>query len=214
MGQHQDTVMGVPTLSIDSHVMHEPGGYSDHNVGDISERMHNNPCSTSDVDIAKLQEDCLDAIALQLLLKLKRHLKIVYSLTDARCQAFSLKELPKSGETLSKQNVPFNIGNNNINLPSCLQDAVCVYQDFKTVLREDTMDFGVYTASVQKKRPTPRSSTRVRRIAAANVTRVRGGGGGDNDDTDDEDWTGGPRVLDFSAPASNGGRVTRQRVQV
>lgn len=33
-----------------------------------------------------MQADCLAAIALQLLLKLKRHLKIVYSLNDARCQ--------------------------------------------------------------------------------------------------------------------------------
>jgi len=33
-----------------------------------------------------LQADCLSAIALQLLLKLKRHLKIMYSLDDARCQ--------------------------------------------------------------------------------------------------------------------------------
>ena len=30
----------------------------------------------------------LAAIALQLLLKLKRHLKIVYSLKDARCQVY------------------------------------------------------------------------------------------------------------------------------
>ena len=76
------------------------------------------------------------------------------------------------------------------------------------------MDFGVYTATVQRKRPTPRSSSRVRRSATTTVTRGRGGGGGDDDDTDDEDWTGGARVLDFSAQASNGGRVTRQRVQV
>ncbi|TVU01909.1 hypothetical protein EJB05_52614, partial [Eragrostis curvula] len=210
MDQHQHEV-GVPSLSSDGHVvMHEPGGYSEHNLGDVSERMHNNPCSTSDVDVAKLQEDCHDAIALQLLLKLKRHLKLVYSLTDARCQAFSLKEPPKPGETLSKQNAPFNIGNNNIHLPTCLQDVASVYQDFKTLLREDTMDFGVYSATVQRKRPTPRSSSRVRRTAP----RVRGGGGGNNDDTDDEDWTGGARVLDFSsAQASNGGRITRQRVQ-
>ncbi|TVU40275.1 hypothetical protein EJB05_13731 [Eragrostis curvula] len=214
MDQHQHEV-GVPSLSSDGHVvMHEPGGYSEHNLGDVSERMHNNPCSTSDVDVAKLQEDCHDAIALQLLLKLKRHLKLVYSLTDARCQAFSLKEPPKPGETLSKQNAPFNIGNNNIHLPTCLQDVASVYQDFKTLLREDTMDFGVYSATVQRKRPTPRSSSRVRRTAPATVTRVRGGGGGNNDDTDDEDWTGGARVLDFSsAQASNGGRITRQRVQ-
>jgi cohesin loading factor subunit SCC2 len=83
------------------------------------------------------------------------------------------------------------------------------------VLREDTMDFGVYSATVQRKRPTPRSSSRVRRTAPASVTRVRGGGGGDDDNTDDEDWAGGARVLDFSAQASNGGgRITRQRVQV
>ncbi|KAL6647205.1 hypothetical protein ACP70R_014642 [Stipagrostis hirtigluma subsp. patula] len=213
MDQYQDTV-GMSMLSTENHaVMHEPGVYSDYNIGDVSERMHNNPCSTSGVDIAKLQEDCHDAIALQLLLKLKRHLKIVYSLSDARCQAFSLKELPKSGEAISKQNVPFNISSTNIDLPSCLQDAARVYQDFKTVLREDSMDFAVYTAPVQRKRPTPRSSSRVRKTTAP-VTRARGGRGGDDDDTDDDDWTGGPRVLDFSAQASNGGRVTRQRVQV
>jgi cohesin loading factor subunit SCC2 len=81
------------------------------------------------------------------------------------------------------------------------------------VLREDTMDFGAYSATVQRKRPTPRSSSRVRRTAPASVTRVRGGG--EDDDTDDEDWAGGARVLDFSAQASNGGgRITRQRVQV
>lgn len=33
-----------------------------------------------------IQADCHDTIALQLLLKLKRHLKIIYSLNDARCQ--------------------------------------------------------------------------------------------------------------------------------
>ncbi|WVZ61503.1 hypothetical protein U9M48_011364 [Paspalum notatum var. saurae] len=235
MGQPQDTAgvptlpqefhAGMPALSGDCHVaMHEPGGYYDHNVGYIPERMNNNPCSTPDVDMAKVQlilrfqEDCHDAIALQLLLKLKRHMKIVYSLTDARCQAFSLKEPPKSGETLSKQNVPFNIGNDNISLPSCLQDVASVYQDFKTVMREDSMDFAMYTPVVQRKRPTPRSSTRGRRPAAPSATRARGGArrGGDNDDnsTDDDDWTGGARVLDFSAQASNGGRVTRQRVQV
>lgn len=33
-----------------------------------------------------IQAECVSATALQLLLKLKRHLKIVYSLNDARCQ--------------------------------------------------------------------------------------------------------------------------------
>lgn len=82
------------------------------------------------------------------------------------------------------------------------------------MLREDTMDFGTYSATVQRKRPTPRSSSRVRRTAPATATRVRAGGGADDDNIDDEDWTGGARVLDFSGQASNGGRITRQRVQV
>jgi hypothetical protein len=93
-------------------------------------------------------------------------------------------------------------------------------QDFKTALREDSMDFAVFIPSVQtRKRPTPRSTTnptprstmRVRRTAAPSVTKARGGArGDDSDDADDDDWTGGPRMLDFSG----GGRVTRQRVQV
>uniref|UniRef100_A0A0D3GLG5 Sister chromatid cohesion protein n=1 Tax=Oryza barthii TaxID=65489 RepID=A0A0D3GLG5_9ORYZ len=205
----QQEMVGMPRDTGD--VMHEPGGCSDQNLVDVSQMMLGNTCSTPVVNMAKLQEDCHGAIALQLLLKLKRHLKTVYSLTDARCQAFSLKDPPKSGETISKQNIPLNISNTNTSLPSCPQDAACVYQDFKTVLREDTVDYGMYTVSAQKKRPTPRSSSRVRRPAA--VTRGRGGGGGGGDeDTDDEDWTGGgARVLDLSA---QGGRVTRQRVQV
>lgn len=33
-----------------------------------------------------MQAECVAAIAIQLLLKLKRHLKIVYNLDDVRCQ--------------------------------------------------------------------------------------------------------------------------------
>lgn len=36
--------------------------------------------------LAFVQVDCLAATALQLLLKLKRHLKIMYALSDAQCQ--------------------------------------------------------------------------------------------------------------------------------
>lgn len=40
-----------------------------------------------------LQGDCLSAIAVQLLLKLKRHLKIMYGLNDARCQVIYISHL-------------------------------------------------------------------------------------------------------------------------
>ncbi|KAF6158902.1 hypothetical protein GIB67_012319 [Kingdonia uniflora] len=57
--------------------------------------------------------DCQAAIALQLLLKLKRHLKIAFGLSDARCQEFSSNDPLKLGEALSGQNIPFDISGNN-----------------------------------------------------------------------------------------------------
>ncbi|XP_073005499.1 sister chromatid cohesion protein SCC2 [Typha latifolia] len=164
-------------------------------------------CSISEEGVQKFQADCHEAIALQLLLRLKRHLKIVYSLNDARCQAFSLKEQPKSGETLSKQNISFNISDTSISMPTCYQDMIQKYQEFKTLLREDAMDYVAYTATVKRKQPTPRNSRRGKSALAK-------GEDGDEDEANDEDWSGGPRRLDFSGQRSNGGRVTRQRVQV
>jgi len=55
MDQPQDAA-GMATLPGESHVvMHEPGVYYNNNVGYIPERTNNNPCSTSDVDMAKVQ---------------------------------------------------------------------------------------------------------------------------------------------------------------
>jgi len=58
-------------------------------------------------------------------------------------QAFSLKEPPKSGEAFSRQNVPFNIGNTNISLPSCLQDVASVYQVLNSELKIPWQDKAV-----------------------------------------------------------------------
>ncbi|XP_078180180.1 PHD finger family protein isoform X2 [Carex rostrata] len=155
----------------------------------------------SETDMERLKADCHDTIALQLLLKLKRHLKIIYSLNDARCQAFSIREPPKPGETVSKQNIPLNITDIRTELPSQVEDMVQLYQEYKTVLRDDSIDYAMFTASVPKKRQTPRNP-RVRKPAA-----VRG-----EESEDDDEWTRGPRNLDFSSPRSGGsGRVTRSR---
>uniref|UniRef100_A0A1D1Z324 Sister chromatid cohesion protein n=1 Tax=Anthurium amnicola TaxID=1678845 RepID=A0A1D1Z324_9ARAE len=155
----------------------------------------------SEENLLKCQSDCRDAIALQLLLKLKRHLKIVFGLDDVRCQAFSLKEYPKAGESLSRQNMPFNINDTLIKLPTSFKDMVQKYQEFKNSLKEDTVDYSAYTASI-KKRPAPRTS-RAKVVRGPEV---------DEDDDDDEDWTGGPRKLNFSSQKANGGRFTRQRL--
>ncbi|KAJ4826096.1 Sister chromatid cohesion protein 2, partial [Turnera subulata] len=147
-------------------------------------------------DVMKIQVDCLSATALQLLLKLKRHLKIVYSLNDARCQAFSPNEQPKPGEPLSRQNISFDISETSTSLPSSYQDLVQRYQEFKAALKEDTVDYNTYTANIKRKRPTPRKTKRM--------------AGDDEDDYDDEDWTGGVRRPVISRRGSST-RGVRQR---
>ncbi|KAJ0980187.1 hypothetical protein J5N97_008442 [Dioscorea zingiberensis] len=170
---------------------------SDHNLSDSTLTTSDNSCGISKEDLQKSQADFHDAVALQLLLKLKRHLKVVYSLNDARCQAFSLKEHPKGAEAISRQNIPFNISEVSISLPTSYQEMVEKYQEFKTALKEDTMDYTTYTSNIKRKRPTPRSS-RAGRAALD----------GYDDDDNDEDWTSGARRLNFSGQK----RVTRQRL--
>ncbi|KAG8662383.1 hypothetical protein MANES_01G097400v8 [Manihot esculenta] len=152
-------------------------------------------------DVEKIQVNCLWAIALQLLLKLKRHLKVVYSLNDARCLAFSPNEPPKPGEVLSRQNIPFDISETSTSAPSTYQDLVQRYQEFKSALKEDAVDYTTYTANIKRKRPTPRKTK---------YGRMNGDGDGDDDD-DDADWKGGVRRQGGSGRRGSYGRAGRQR---
>ncbi|XP_058080840.1 sister chromatid cohesion protein SCC2 isoform X2 [Magnolia sinica] len=161
-------------------------------------------CGISREDLQKFQDACHAAIALQLLLKLKRHLKIVYNLNDARCQAFSPNEPLKSGETLSRQSIPFNINGTPISLPTTYKEMTEKYQDFKASLKEDTIDYSAYTANIKRKRPPPRSSR--------GGKSIRETGDDEEDDDDDGDWTSGSRRLSGGGQKSNGGRRTRQRL--
>ncbi|KAJ4707340.1 Sister chromatid cohesion protein [Melia azedarach] len=143
------------------------------------------PRDISKEDLQKVQVDCIAASALQLLMKLKRHLKIVYVLNDARCQAYSPNEAPKPGDVLTRQNIPFDISDTRVSLPSTYQELVQKFQEFKNALKEDTIDYAVYTANIKRKRPTPRKGARSGRMA----------GGDDEDDYSDDDWAGGARRL-------------------
>lgn len=157
------------------------------------------PCLLTEDDQRRIQAVCLAATAIQLLLKLKRHLKIVYSLDDVRCQAFSPAEPPKSGEALSKQNIPFSIGDINTNLPSTSEELTNRYQEYKNALREDTVDYSTYTANIKRKRPPSKRGGKASRMI----------GREDEDyEDDDEDWTGGRRY--HSGRQSNGVRASRR----
>ncbi|KAK6155028.1 hypothetical protein DH2020_009276 [Rehmannia glutinosa] len=150
--------------------------YRDLNMNPMTSR---DPYSISTSDLQKIQTDCLAAGAMQLLLKLKRHLKIVYGLDDARCQAFSPNEPVKPGESLPKQNIPFNTSDVNIDPPNTYEDILRRYQDFKNALKEDTIDYSTYTANIKRKRPPPsRRGGKVSRMVDL----------GDEDDEDDETW--------------------------
>ncbi|KDP27227.1 hypothetical protein JCGZ_19926 [Jatropha curcas] len=159
--------------------------------------------SISKDDVEKIQVDCLWAIALQLLLKLKRHLKIVYSLNDARCQAFSPNEPPKPGEALSRQNIPFDVSETSTSVPSTYQDLLQRYQEFKNALKEDAVDYTTYTANIKRKRPTPRKAKYGQRM-----------NGDEDDDDDDGEWTGGARRQSGGGGGGrrgNSNRAGRQR---
>ncbi|KAK3212439.1 hypothetical protein Dsin_017145 [Dipteronia sinensis] len=145
-------------------------------------------------DLQKIQVDCIAATALQLLLKLKRHLKIVYGLNDARCQAYTPNEPQKPGDVLTRQNISFDISDTRVSLPSTYEDLIQKYQEFKHALREDTIDYSVYTANIKRKRPTPRKS------------KGRMGGGGDDDEYSDEERNGGVRRVSNSGRKSYSSR--------
>ncbi|XP_057447706.1 sister chromatid cohesion protein SCC2 isoform X2 [Lotus japonicus] len=153
-------------------------------------------CTFSKDDTEEVQAGCLSAIALQLLLKLKRHLKIMYSLDDARCQAYSPSEPPKPGEVLSKQSIALNISEYQFSLPTTPQELTQRYQEFKNALKEDTMDYSLYTANIRRKRPsiTPR---KVRK----SVHTARGGF--EEEEDDDADWAGGMRQINVSGRRAN-----------
>ncbi|XP_057962405.1 sister chromatid cohesion protein SCC2 isoform X2 [Malania oleifera] len=162
-------------------------------------------CGNLKDDLQKIQADCLAATALQLLLKLKRHLKIVYSLNDARCQAFSPNEPLKPGEVLSRQNIPFNISDTRVNLPTTYEEFIQRYQEFKHALKEDTIDYSTYTANIKKKRPPPKRVGK----SGGRVT-----GEGEDDDDDDEDFTAGTSFQRLSNIGRKVGitRASRQRM--
>ncbi|XWS32952.1 hypothetical protein CRYUN_Cryun22dG0035000 [Craigia yunnanensis] len=157
-------------------------------------------CALSEEEMQKIQADCLAATALQLLMKLKRHLKIVYSLNDQRCQAFSPNEPIKPGDVISRQNIPFDISETHTTLPSTYQDLMQRYQEYKNALREDTIDYSIFTANIKRKRPNPRRGGKPGRIT----------GGDEDDDYDDEDWTGSVRRVSNSGRKSYSGRGSRQ----
>ncbi|CAB4305261.1 unnamed protein product [Prunus armeniaca] len=168
----------MPTMQWNGVIQHEPADQSVSNQAtpfgaNIHVTGSGSSHGFSKDDEHKIQADCLAAIALQLLLKLKRHLKIVYSLNDARCQ-----------------NIPFDLSETHTTLPTTHQELVQRYQEFKNALREDTVDYSTYTANIKRKRPAPRKGR-------------KSVGGDDDGDDDDEDWTGGARRLSNSGRRGN-----------
>ncbi|XP_074301970.1 sister chromatid cohesion protein SCC2-like isoform X1 [Silene latifolia] len=203
------------------------GHFTSHSM-ETDENMHCRSFRFTEDDQQRIQAVCIAATALQLLLKLKRHLKVVYSFDDVRCQAFSPTEPPKACEALSRQNIPFGIGDMSTILPSTPEELHQRYQEFKNALREDTVDYSAYSANIKRKRPTPsKRGGRARRAMVRDdedsdvederkrtpskrgVKASRAINRDDEDsDVEDEDCTGGRR--NYGARQSNGVRSSRR----
>eukprot|EP01018_Ginkgo_biloba_P004990 Gb_41686 [translate_table: standard] len=82
------------------------------------------------VSSPKPSANCHAAVAFTLLLRLKRHIKVVFGLSDARCQTFSASEPIKSGEALSRQSIPFTIKDLPIAVPTTIHQMLQQYQIF------------------------------------------------------------------------------------
>lgn len=146
-------------------------------------------------------------------------------------QAYSPTEPLKPGDPLSRQSVAFDLSETRTDLPSTYQDLVQRYQvktpkpfcslvkfkslgkefiiffiyfvlqEFKNAMREDTVDFTIYSSNVKRKRPTPRKTSRsAKKPVAYNEDD-------DDDDDDDRGWHGGgrgaARRLNYSTRSSN-----------
>ena len=69
-------------------------------------------------------------------------------------------------------------------------------QEFKNALKEDTVDYSIYTANIKRKRPPSRRGGRSGRMA----------GRDDDDDDEDNDWGSGARRPNNSGRKSNSSR--------
>lgn len=103
--------------------------------------------------VQRLQDDCTFAMALSLLILLKRWLKGTYSLNDARCQAFQPSEVIKAGDIISRREVvPFSSKELPLRPPDTMRQMLEQYQAFKILLKEDSVRDFTQFAAVPRRR--------------------------------------------------------------
>lgn len=102
----------------------------------------------------RVKGDCKQATALTLLLLLKKHLKYTYNLPDTRCQAFQPSEAIQKGETLSRRYIgAICYKNIPLDTPSNMREILVQYNEFKTLLEDDsTSDFAGFGTASSKRR--------------------------------------------------------------
>ncbi|KAH7414591.1 hypothetical protein KP509_14G000800 [Ceratopteris richardii] len=163
--------------------------------------------------VLKLKAECMAAVALALLLRLKRHTKILYNLSDARCQGFTPTEAMKAGETLSRQSLKdFSFKEIPTGSPNTIKQMLEQYQAFKRLMKEDTMDYSAYASTIVRKRnrssvvpglqpiqeaeipepvhvPTLRSTRRRSAAAPQKTGNAEDGDDSSDVDVDDDDYS-------------------------
>lgn len=82
-----------------------------------------------------------------------------------------------------------------------------LHQEFKNALKEDTVDYSLYTANIKRKRPTA-TPRKVRKSGP--MAMPAAGGNSEEEGDDDEDWGGAMRKINFSGGRRSSLRFSRQ----
>lgn len=103
--------------------------------------------------LQQMQNECTFAMALSVLILLKRWLKATYNFNDARCQAFQPSDALKAGEVLLRRDAEtFSCKELPWGPPDTMRQMLEQYQSFKMLLKEDSVrDFAQYIAAPRRR---------------------------------------------------------------
>ncbi|GAQ92315.1 Sister chromatid cohesion protein SCC2/Nipped-B [Klebsormidium nitens] len=134
-------------LSVYSDVDPAPPGPAQHPAADDLAGL-----PRDDVDAVKAESG--GAMALSLLLLLKRYLKMAYALPDDRCAAFSPTDPARTAEPAAPRDGvgPFDAALLPLQPVATSRDLWQRYKVFKKLMKEDAIDYGAFAVPKSKKR--------------------------------------------------------------
>ncbi|GBG74809.1 hypothetical protein CBR_g19320 [Chara braunii] len=145
------------------------------NTGDAKRqcdvRIDNIPGIHTDV-VKQIKVDCRNAVAVSLLLLLKCYLKSAYSITDAKCQAYSPADAVKNAEAATRKDSAgkFDCGELSLGRHVTARQMWENYQVLKRLLNEDSSDFVTFVSPLKRKGGQSNAATTLQESGGAVAT--------------------------------------------